>query len=281
MASRNTCHVRSNSFPSRSHPLSSRVEEQLCSLRSFSEATTSSSSSSLCNRLSGLKDLQESIDSLLQLQQTQQALSREENNICVEQVLDGSLRVLDVCGITRDVFSQMNQCLQELQSSLRRRKAESSLENEISAYMISKKKLTKMISTRVGNLKTMKKNCTSENSEISMLIEVEEITMAAFQSLLSFISQPKSTKSIVLKMFQSKRVSCEGLSCERANEVEKVEAKLVVLKSSKNISVTEVQKLLKRLEAIESNIQELEEELECVFRCLMKTRVSLLNIFNH
>ncbi|KAL5557758.1 hypothetical protein UlMin_033969 [Ulmus minor] len=272
MASRNTCHVRSNSFPSRSHPLSSSVEEQLCRLSS-SQATTSSSTSSLCNTLSGLKDLHGSIDSLLQLQQTRQALSREENSKCVEKVLDGSLRVLDVCGTTRDVFSQMKQCLRELQSSLRRRRAESSLENEISAYMISKKKLTKMISTCVGNLKSMKKNCTSENSEISMLIEVEEITMAAFQSLLSFISRPKS---IVSKMFQSKRVSCEG-----ANEVEKMEAELVVLKSSKNITVTEVQKVLKGLEAIESNIQELEEELEYYFRGLMKTRVSLLNIFNH
>ncbi|KAL5557757.1 hypothetical protein UlMin_033968 [Ulmus minor] len=269
------CHVRSNSFPSKSHPSSVGVEEQLCRLRSSSEAATSSTS--MFCRLNGLKDLHGSVDNMLQLQQIQQVLSREENNKCVEQVLDGSLRVLDLCGIARDISSQMKQCLQELQSSLRRRRGtESGLENEVGAYMFSKKKLSKMIFKCVGNVKNMKNNCTSENSEIGMLIEVEEITMAAFQSLLSFISRPKATKSIVSKMFQSKRVSCEG-----ANEVEKMEAELVALKSSKNISITEVQKVLKGLEAIESNIQELEDELECVFRRLVKTRVSLLNIFNH
>ncbi|PON60576.1 hypothetical protein PanWU01x14_151880 [Parasponia andersonii] len=123
--SRNTWHARLNSLPSISHPLVEGIEEQLSRLRASSEAATSSS---LCHRSSSLKDLYESLDDFLRLRHTKQALVREENNKCVQQVLDGSFRLVDVCGTTRDAFSQMKQCLQELQSSLRRKRgSESSL----------------------------------------------------------------------------------------------------------------------------------------------------------
>ncbi|KAL5550339.1 hypothetical protein UlMin_000515 [Ulmus minor] len=277
--SRNACHVRSNSLPSRSHPWSVSVEEQLVRLRTSSEATTSSSSSSLCRKLGSLKDLHESIDKLLQLQQTQQSLSKEHNSKSVEQVLDGSLRLIDVCETTRDVFSQMKQCLQELQSSLRRQRGdESGLENEISSYMISKKNFAKMVTKCIKTLKNTRKNNEDKGSElvsvVTILNEVEEITNAVFESLLSFIAQPKASSGWS-KLLKLRRVSCEGET--NANEVEKMDLQLLALKSGKN----EVQKTLKGLETLESNIQELEEELEGLFRRLMKTRVSLLNIFNH
>jgi hypothetical protein len=38
---------------------------------------------------------------------------------------------------------------------------------------------------------------------------------------------------------------------------------------------------LKGLEALESNIQEAVEELEAVYRRLLKTRVTILNILSH
>ena len=277
--SKNACHARSNSLPLRSHPWSVSVEEQLARLRTSSEATTSSSSSSLCRRFGALKHLHESIDDLLQLQQTQQSLSKEHNRKSVEQVLDGSLRLVDVCGTARYVFSQMKQCLQELQSSLRRKRStEAGLENEISAYMISKKTLVKMVSKCLKNLKNTKKNREDKDSElvpvVNILNEVEEITCSVFESLLSFIAQPKASNGWS-KLLKLRQVSCEGET--NANEVEKMDLQLLALKSGKN----EVQKTLKGLETLESNIQELEEELEYVFRRLMKTRVSLLNIFSH
>ncbi|CAL2262136.1 unnamed protein product [Prunus armeniaca] len=49
------CHTRSNSFTSRPHPIVQEVDEHLCRLRS-SEAT-STSSSSISHKLSGLQDL--------------------------------------------------------------------------------------------------------------------------------------------------------------------------------------------------------------------------------
>ncbi|KAK3038863.1 hypothetical protein RJ639_028585 [Escallonia herrerae] len=56
-----TCHARSNSsLPARSHPLIVSVEDHLHRLKA-SEVTSSSSASSLCNKLDGLKDLHESL----------------------------------------------------------------------------------------------------------------------------------------------------------------------------------------------------------------------------
>ncbi|KAF5201325.1 hypothetical protein FRX31_009089 [Thalictrum thalictroides] len=112
-------HVRSISLPSRSHPLTVSVEEQLCRLRS-SEAT--SCSSSTFNNLSDLNSLYESVEDLLQLSLTQNALSSERSSKCVNDVLDGSLRLLEICSTTRDVFQQIKECVQDLQSSLEEKK---------------------------------------------------------------------------------------------------------------------------------------------------------------
>ena len=60
-----------------------------------------------------------------------------------------------------------------------------------------------------------------------------------------------------------------------------IDAELLALKSSKDISFLRVQNALKILEAFHWSIQEVEEELESVYRLLVKTRVSLLNILNH
>ncbi|KAH7567034.1 hypothetical protein JRO89_XS07G0009000 [Xanthoceras sorbifolium] len=106
--------------------LTSSVEDQLNRL-STSQATSSSSfSSSVCQKLGGLRDLYENVDDLLQLPLTQQALSHEQHRKKVEEILDGSLRLVDVCGTTRDLFSQIKECVQELESFVRRKRGDGS-----------------------------------------------------------------------------------------------------------------------------------------------------------
>ncbi|OUZ99392.1 Protein of unknown function DUF241 [Macleaya cordata] len=258
-------HARSISFPTRSNPLTLTVEEQLCRLRSSEQAT---SSSSISHNLAGLKDLYESVEDFLQLQ----------NEKCVDGVLDGSLMLLDVCGTIRDVLSQMKQCVQDLQSSIRRR---SDLANEVNEYMTSRKKVTKVIRKCLGGLKKMQnKNC-DDVAIVNVLREVEVTTLAVFESLLSFLyghnAQSKSSSwSLVSKLMPNKRVVCEG----ETNEVEKVDMALNALIGHKQKIVGDVKTAQKPLEALELSIQDLEEGLECVFRGLIKTRVSLLNILN-
>ncbi|KAI3913184.1 hypothetical protein MKW98_007200 [Papaver atlanticum] len=233
-------HVRSISLPENSHPLTLAVEDQLCQLKG---------SSSICQNLSGLQKLYECVKDFLSTQ----------DGKCLDTVLDGSIMLLDVCSIIKDVLSQMRQSVQELQSSIRRRS------NEVSEYMTSRKKITKVIRKCLADLKNSKKN----DTEISLLAEVEATTLAVFESILSFVSAPKQNKSLISKLTLTKRVACN----EETSEVMEVDTAVKAL--IKGIEVNNVQKTLK---ALEMTLQDFEDGLETVFRCLIKHRVSFLNI---
>ncbi|KDP36834.1 hypothetical protein JCGZ_08125 [Jatropha curcas] len=279
--SKTTSHVRSSSLPSKTHPLAASVEEQLIRLKA---------SESVCYKLSGLKYLYERVDDFLPL--AQQAFARQHQDKCLEEMVDGSLRLLDMCSATRDVLSQMKECVQQLESSLRRKRgADSSMQNEVHVYMNSRKRLNKVISKCFGNLKKMESNCSKlpldKDSELAiavrMLKEVEEICLTVFGSLLSTIFGPKARSrtgkwSIVSKLLEPKQISCQGQ--DDSIEVEKIETELLAM-IGKTLNIVEMENVMKGLEALESNFKQMEEELECVYRQLLKNRVSLLNMLNY
>ncbi|MBA0861116.1 hypothetical protein Goshw_024654, partial [Gossypium schwendimanii] len=68
-------HSRSNSLPSRQHPIASQIDDNLNRLRASQSASTSSS---IGHNLNGLQDLHECVDVLLQFPLTQQALAQEK-----------------------------------------------------------------------------------------------------------------------------------------------------------------------------------------------------------
>ncbi|KAL4311014.1 hypothetical protein GQ457_01G008810 [Hibiscus cannabinus] len=273
-------HVRSSSLPTTTHPLVLSVEEQLTRLK----ASRHDASPSISDRLSGLKELYERVDDMIH--------SRFTKARCIEHledVLSGSLRVLDVCGTVRDVLSRMRESLQALESSLRRRTGlHLGLESEIRAFMVTRKEMNKAIRRRFRGIDRKCKSTVSDNDTemvavVTMLREAEEMSLSVFDSLLSFLLLPKlrskpSGMSIVSKLLHSKRASCDRVD---SSEARKVEAELIALKTSKDIKVEQVQKVLKDLEAFQATIKEAEEGLECMFRKMLKTRVSLLNIQNH
>ncbi|KAK9944337.1 hypothetical protein M0R45_009910 [Rubus argutus] len=116
------CHTRSNSFPSRPHPLFQEVDEHLCRLRS-TEAT-STSSSSISHKLYDLQDLHDCVDRLLQLPLTQQSLAQEKHEKWASEILDGSVRLLDVCNSAKDALVQIKESMQDLQSIIRRKRGD-------------------------------------------------------------------------------------------------------------------------------------------------------------
>ncbi|KAL6217958.1 hypothetical protein ACLB2K_011175 [Fragaria x ananassa] len=196
-------HTRSNSFPSRSHPLIQEVGEQLCRLRS-SEATStssSSSSSSVSYQLHGLQDLHDCVDRLLQLPLTQQALAQEIHDNWANELLDRSLRHLDICSTAKDALLLTKECIQNLQSIIRRRGGGESdlLASEVRKYFSSRKMVKKSLQKAMGNLKGIenKSNFSSLSKDqetiaiINKLRDVEAVTQTVFEAILSFISGPK------------------------------------------------------------------------------------------
>ncbi|CAN1770847.1 hypothetical protein LINPERHAP1_LOCUS11719 [Linum perenne] len=251
-----TFHARSNSFPSRAHPIVSEFDEQLCRLRQ-SQAASTSSSSSISHKLSGLQDVYDCVDKLIQLPSTQQAMIHDQNEL--NELLDGSLRMLDMCNTAKDALSQMKESVAELQSAIRRR--QSDLVAETKRYLNSRKTVKKAIQKALKGMET------NNVEAISMLREAESIVVEVLESLMSFITQSTSKSSswsLVSKLIASKKTS--------TNEFAEVDACLKTSKSSE-----EIQAHLKNLQPC---IQDLEEGVESLFRCLIKTRASILNVHN-
>ncbi|KAF5200379.1 Eukaryotic translation initiation factor 3 subunit a protein, partial [Thalictrum thalictroides] len=215
--SETTYHARSISLPSRPHPLTVKVEEQLNRLRS----SEGSSTSSIEHSSAGLKDLHDCVDDLVQLPLTQQVLAREKSDKCVNEVFDGSLRMLEVCSITRDVLLQTKECVQDLQSALRRKRGEElGIDNEVaSLYMTSRKQVNRTIQRCFVDLKkTESKRVFSALFEkdhnvvaiVGMLREVESMSLSLLESLLSSLlgSRPRSKSNgwcVVSKLMNAKR----------------------------------------------------------------------------
>ncbi|WCJ31206.1 hypothetical protein M5689_012715 [Euphorbia peplus] len=138
-------HLRSSSFPSKSHPLTASLGEQLDKLNT-------SESSSISQKLGGLKELYECVEDYLQ------TFSNEKHRKSLDKALNGSLRVLDMCSTTRDFLSQMKDSVQGLESSLRRKRTDtkSSL-NEVDLYLLARKKLNQAVIKYLRKLKKQEK----------------------------------------------------------------------------------------------------------------------------
>ncbi|XVF00791.1 hypothetical protein REPUB_Repub04eG0032000 [Reevesia pubescens] len=279
-------HVRSNSLPSRQHPITSQIDENLNRLRASQLASTSSS---IDHKLNGLQNLHEYVDMLLQLPLTQQALAQEQQRKWVEELLDGSLMLLDVCSTAKDALLQTKECTQELQSILRRRRGVDGLVKEVRKYLSSRKAAKKAISRALKNLKHMQNKLSTSSSNkdveneavISILREVESVTISVLESLLSFISgleaeSKLSLWSLVSKLMHQKRVICEEE--QKTNEIAKAEATLLSFIKSENLK--HVENLQNELQNSELCIQDLEEALESLYRRMIKARVTVLNILN-
>ena len=277
MNSKKSLHIRSNSLPSRPHPIVVEVEENLCRLKS-SEAA--SSTFSLCYRLNSLQALHDSIDKLLLLPSTQQTLVHESGKKWADDLLEGSLRLIDLCDIAKDALLQTKECVRELESVLRRRRDEAVISRDLQKCLSSRKMIKKAVQKA---LKGIKSNCSQQSEEtsatVSLLKEVEAITFSTIESVLSFIAGPKlpSRWSFVSKLVQSKRVANKDEDAYE-NEVEMVDATLSAIASHTTDKSVNLQDQLRK---IESSIRDLEEDLESLQRHLIKNRVSLLHILNH
>ncbi|KAL2232183.1 uncharacterized protein LOC105178962 [Sesamum indicum] len=267
-------HSRSNSFPSQSHPVMESVEDHLLRLKS-SEAA-SMSAASVCANLARLRDLHESIDNLIQMSSVQQALSQGQGENWVNELLEESLRLVDLCGFSRDVVRSTKESIQDLESSIRRNRGENATRDDINAYVASRKKMDKMVKKCIKNLKSFNQSATPLPAIGTMLKETEALDSSVLKSLLMLLSgETEGSKRRSWSLLsKTKRVHSET---EQENGADQELFSLNMHKSSKGMDKI----TLKQLKATEMSIQELEEGLEALFRSLVKTRVSLLNILSH
>ncbi|XP_059294779.1 uncharacterized protein LOC132047813 [Lycium ferocissimum] len=257
-------HVRSISFPGRSHPTTQRVEEELNKLKSL-EVPAAPKADTVYNGLLGLEKLYKCIDDLLNLTQT---LSKNLDAKWVDDLLDKSVRLLDVCGDTRELVSQYKENVRDLQSSLRRRKGDSTTDDTVERFTSFGKKIKRDAKRLVLTLKQM-----DQETAVPVLLDADQDTIAAiralreantvcistFQMLLSFLCvpslKPKQSKwSLLSRLVHKDRI---------APEVQEENTSLET-----------------RLENFEAYLDSFENALEATFRCLIRSRSSVLNVLS-
>ncbi|XP_060190832.1 uncharacterized protein LOC132620148 [Lycium barbarum] len=262
-------HFRSISLPGRSHPTTQRVEEALNNLKTL-KISSESTFQTMHDGLLGLEELYKCVNDLLNLPQALLFFSQHQHEKWVKDLLDKSERLLDVCAAIRELVLQRKENVRDLQFSLRRSKGDSTTETNIVKFASSNKKIKKEAKKLILTLKKMDHE-TSEGSSVFLdadqdtvdmiktLREANTIRLSTFQMFLSLFSDPllkpkQSKRSLVSRLVNKGRIPCEG-------EEEKMDFEV-------------------RVESFESHLDNFENGLEGLFRCMVRSRSSLLNIFS-
>ncbi|XP_055804406.1 uncharacterized protein LOC129873353 [Solanum dulcamara] len=258
-------HVRSVSLPGRSHPTTQRIEEELNKLKSLE---VSVAPAAVNNGLLGLEKLYKCIDDLFNLPQTLQVLSQNLHAKWLDDLLDKSVRLLDLCGTVKELVSQCKENVRDLQSSLRRRKGDSTIDDTIERFTSFITKIKRDAKRLVSTLKQMDQQTAvlvlldaDQDTEvvITALKEANAVCLSTFQMLLSFLCVP---------LLKSKSSKWSLLS------------RLVTKERIAPLVLEENMSLDTKLKNFEAYLVSFEDGLEATFRCLIRSRSSLLNVFS-
>ncbi|KAM3362920.1 hypothetical protein P3S68_017774 [Capsicum galapagoense] len=269
---------RSISLPSRSHPAIQNIEEELNKLKTW-EFSASPTAEVVYNGVVGLGEVCKCMGDVLNLPLTLQALSECQNKRWVDEILDKSVRFLDICGTTRDLVSQFKENIKDVQSLLRRRKGDLS----ITSYTSFRKKMKKDAKNLVSALKKLDHEEVVAVMEVDQLVsvvirvlrEVTTIGISVFQMVLVFLSAPISRP--ISKWSLVSRLINKGYQ-DNVNEIESVDVALSSLSKCGPNEMEKIQFVQSKLETVEAHFECIENGLDNIFRCLIRSRSTLLNV---
>ncbi|KAM0942283.1 hypothetical protein DsansV1_C15g0136621 [Dioscorea sansibarensis] len=270
-------HARSNSLPTRSHPILATAEEELQKLK----ANVMVSPKMICKSLSSLGAFYDCIEELLQMPTTQQALSHSQEKKWVEEELEASLRLVELCGIVRDTLAVTKEHGQELEMVLRRKRSMTS-HSKHQCHIQSDKKTRKSIKNCIKALKETDGKDSDRSTVSKMFTEARDVTISLLQSVASSLppssTQKTSRWSLVSKALHKKKVTCEEF--EDSNCSNFSFNSIYDCVSCIDVDGLSVVKAQDQLAEMMSSLEGLEMELESLYRRLIGNRVSFLNLLS-
>ncbi|XP_052134734.1 uncharacterized protein LOC127753293 [Oryza glaberrima] len=260
--------ARSASLPrEHSHPVVARLDGGISALRSWSAAAARLSGvdgDGRCDGLALVEDVLEVLGELLGLPQAAAAIHRAAGGAACERALDGFLALADAYGTFESAVLALRQSAAELRAGARRGdgatvatalRAHRRTERELcrlAAAMRHAVRRTPAAASRTAN--------DADGEVVGIVAEAAAVTAAASEAIfLRCAAMSRDVSAMVQTAASHKWLAWLG-----------------VTRAAKKAASP----ALEKLEELEECIGEMESGSEKVFRRLLQTRVSLLNIHN-
>lgn len=269
-------HIRSISLPCRSHPLISQIKDEISELKTWSTKPDDRTSTWLCDGLSRLKDVHDSLHEILHLPQAQDSL--RDQHEWIEKLLEDFLRFVDVFGIFQT--SVMTLKVEHFAARVAIRKKDDA---KIALYLKSRKRLAKEMLKLVSAIRCIGQYqvprsmlASIVDSELAGVVtDAAQVTMLVTVALFNGISTA----------FASRKSSWMGLRLSKKANTVKIEEGIQEFQQVGVESLwgfrkkgdEQVKVVLMKMKNLEDCICGIEFASEKVFRSLITTRVSLLN----
>ncbi|KAJ4913990.1 hypothetical protein Rs2_08611 [Raphanus sativus] len=287
--------VRAVSLPSRIHPLSVKLRAALTRLniwqRSSSSISVSASfgSETLLVGLVNLTELYGCVHELLESPYVRHTLRHHQKGKLLNESLNGSVVLLDVCEAAREVIVTMREHMMNLKSALRRK---CSVEKEVRAYINVRKKAKKDISKHLTGLKKMETidivtsidqdPAVASTSVLKVTIETSVSILRHLLLYLSTTPSPSPARKIknIIGLLPIPLASSTLAVSDLIKEAKSLDDIFLGSIVDSRRTFSEVEKN-KRRDIVEESFGDLEAELDSVFKCLVKNRVLFLNILSN